>query len=99
VAAPNPTNAARTDLDALEGQLLGDADGTMSGVIQAVIENGFLDLFADSVRVRSLGAWQFVQKALGAKDLVVTADLVELLAGVTHHLAGLADVLKILRQF
>lgn len=56
VATPDPANPARADLDAFQGQLLGDAYGGMRRVVQTVIENGVFDLFADPVRVWSLGA-------------------------------------------
>jgi len=64
----------------------------MAGMGQAVIEDRLLDLFGHPVGMRWPRAGDLVEQAFGAIDLEVPADLVELLAAVAPHPAGLADV-------
>ncbi len=47
----------------------------------------------------SFRSGQPVEEALGAGGLKVAADLVELLAGVSHDLAGLGYIVKFRGQF
>jgi hypothetical protein len=67
----------------------------MAGVFQGMAENGHLD----PVGMRSLGAGQPVDQALCSIGLEITPDLIELLAGVAHHLAGLGHVGKFRGKF
>ena len=71
----------------------------MGGEGQAVLENGRFDLFADAVGVWSSRPGKLVDQPLRAEGLIVATDLIELLPGVAHDLAGLTDVLQILGQF
>lgn len=64
-----------------------------------MLENSRFDLFADAIGVRSPRPGDLVDEPLGADGLIVATDLVELLSGVAHDLAGLADVLQTLGQF
>ena len=57
-----------------------------------------LDLGRDPVGVRPARAGQAADQPLGAVGLEVAADLVELLARVTHDHAGLGDVVQLLGQ-
>ena len=59
---------------------------------QGVVEDGGLDLGRDAVGMRPLGAGKPVDQALGAIGLEIAPDLVELLTGITHHLAGSGDI-------
>lgn len=50
-------------------------------------------------RSRSPGAGKPVDQVLGAVGLEVAADLVELLAGIAHRLAGAGNIRKFGREF
>jgi hypothetical protein len=67
----------------------------MSRPGEGVIEDGLLNLGGDPVRVRTFTAGQFVEQALGAIGLVITADFVELLTAIADELAGFADVIEL----
>ena len=62
---------------------------------EGVIEDGLLNLGSDPVGMSPFTAEQFVEQALGAIGLVVTANLVELLTAVADELAGFADVIEL----
>ena len=49
----------------------------------------------DPVGIRPFTAGQFVELALGAIGLVITANFVELLTAVADELAGFADVIEL----
>lgn len=49
-------------------------------MFQGVIEDCLLDVLGHPVRMRSTGAGQTVDQALGAMSLEVAPDLIELLA-------------------
>ena len=99
VARPDTTNAHGADGNAFKGQLVRDTEAAMGGLHQTVLEHRLLDLFADAIGVWATGARQAINQALRATGLEVAADLVELLAGVAHYLAGFGDVAQILGQF
>jgi hypothetical protein len=63
-------------------------------MIERMGEHGLLDLGGNPVGMRSSGAGKPVDQAFGAIGLEVAPDLVELLAGIAHHLAGAADIGK-----
>ena len=92
MTALNTANTAGADLDALQGQLLGDSKAALRGVIKAVSQYGFFNLFVDPVGMWPSRARQAIQKALGTIDLVVSSDFVKLLAGVSHDTAGFTDI-------
>ena len=58
MAAPDPAHPAGGDLNALQHQLLGDPEGAMGGMIQAVVQDRLLDRLRDPVGVRPLGPRQ-----------------------------------------
>ncbi len=62
---------------------------------EGVIEDGLLNLGSDPVGMRPFAAGEFVEQALSPIGLVVTANLVELLAAVADELAGFADVIEL----
>ena len=95
VAAPDTANPGRADLDAGQSQLIGDPEGAMARMGQAMVEDRLLDVLADPVGMRWAGAGDLVEQPLGALGLEVAADLVELLAAVAHYPTGLADVAEI----
>jgi len=66
----------------------------MGGVIQAVVQNYLLYWLFHAVGMRTFGAGKTVQEPIGAVELVVPADLIELLAGVAHNPAGFRDILQ-----
>jgi len=70
----------------------------VSWIFHAVVQDGFLDLVADSVRVGIPRSRNSIKLALCAVDLEVPSDLVELLAGVSDDLAGFADVFQFVCQ-
>ena len=53
MTAPNTTHATRADVNVLEGQLLSDPRATLGGLVQTMVEDGFLNLFTDPVGVRA----------------------------------------------
>jgi hypothetical protein len=65
---------------------------------ESVVEDRRLDLRCDAIGMRATGAGQPVDETIGAVGLEVAADLVELLAGVAHQLAGPGDVVELARQ-
>jgi hypothetical protein len=67
-------------------------------VSQRVVEDRLLDRGADPVGMRRAGTGQAVEQPVGAVSLEVPADLVELLARIAHHPAGLADVAELGRE-
>lgn len=67
----------------------------MSWSGEGVIENGLLNLRIDPVGISPFTARQFVEQALGAIGLVVTANFVELLTAVADELAGFADIIEL----
>ena len=96
---PDAAHAAGGDLYPLQAQFLLDAHGAVAGIGQCVIEHGLLDFGGDAIGVRPLRAGQTVDEAVGPIGLEVAPDLVELLAGVAHHLAGAADVGELRGEF
>lgn len=79
VTAPDATDTAGADLDAIEDQLLGHSQASLGGMFEAVIQNGLLHGFAHPVGMRTLGSGQPVDKPIGAEGLVISPDFVELL--------------------
>jgi hypothetical protein len=71
----------------------------MAGIGQGMVEDRRFDLRRHAVRVRPARAGRAVDQPLRAEGLEVAADFVELLAGVTHQLASLRDIVEIARQF
>ena len=71
VAAPDPAHAAGGDLDALEHQLLGNAQGTVARMVEAVIQDRLLDFGRHPVGMRPPGAGQAIDQPLGAIGLIV----------------------------
>ncbi len=63
-----------------------------------MLEHGLLDLGRYPVGMRAPGAGQPVDQPLGAIGLEVAPDLVKLLAGIAHQLAGPADIGKFRRK-
>ena len=53
-----------------------------------------LDRLIHTIGMRSTRTRHPVDQAFSAVHLIIAADFIELLAGIAHHLAGLADVLK-----
>jgi hypothetical protein len=95
VTLPHATHAASTDVDALQSELLRHPQRAMGRSGEGVIEDGLLKLGSDTVGMSPFTARQFVEQALGAIGLVITANFVELLTAVANELAGFADVIKL----
>ncbi len=95
VTLPHATHTARTDVDALQSLFLRDPQRAMGWSGERVIEDGLLNLGSDPVGMSAFTAGEFVEQALGAIGLVVTANLVELLAAVADELAGFSDVIEL----
>lgn len=92
---PHATHTTRTDVDALQSQLLRDSQRAMSWSGEGVIEDGLFNLRRNPVGMSPFTAGQFVEQSLGAIGLVVTANLIELLTAVADELAGFADVIEL----
>lgn len=92
---PHATHTTRTDIDALQGQFLCDPQRAMGWSGEGVIEDGLFNLGRNPIRMSPFAARQFVEQALDTIGLVITADLVELLAAVADELAGFADVIEL----
>ena len=99
VAFPDAPDPARGDSDLAKGEFLGDAEAAMGGELQAVGEDGVLDLLGQAVGMGFLGAGEAVEEAFCTEGLEVAADLVELLPGVSHNLAGLGNVVEVGGEF
>jgi hypothetical protein len=97
MALPDAAHAAGGDLEA-QHQLLGDAHWAMAGMRQGMLQDRLLDRFRHAVGKRVAWAWQPIDQAVGTVCLEVAADLVELLAAVADHLAGLGYVAEVGRQ-
>lgn len=63
VTAPDTAHTARGDMDAFQGQFLCYPQGTMRGMIQAMLQNCFFDLLRYPVWVGSPCAGQAVNQA------------------------------------
>ncbi len=92
---PHATHTTRTDIDALQSQLLCDPQRAMSWSGEGVIEDGLFNLGSDPIGMSPFTAGQFVEQALGAIGLVITANFVELLTAVADELAGFADIIEL----
>ncbi len=68
---------------------------TRSGLWVDLIEDGLFNLGRDPIGMSPFTAGQFVEQSLGAINLVITANLVELLTAVADELAGFADVIEL----
>jgi len=99
VTFPDTPDPAGGDVDFPQGEFLGDAEAAVGGPVEAVLEDGVLDLLGESVGMGFSGARKPVDEAFGAEGLEVAADLVELLSGVSHELAGLGYVVEFVGQF
>ena len=62
---------------------------------EGVIEDGLFNLGRNPIGMSPFTARQFVEQALGAIGLVITANFVELLAAVANELAGFTDVIEL----
>lgn len=98
VALPHPANAAGGDLQPLQAQFPLDAWGAVAGMVEGVGEHRRLNLGRHPVGVRTSRAGQTIDQAIGAISLEVASDLVELLPGIAHHLAGSRYVRKFVRK-
>jgi len=77
--------------------LAGETGGSNSGIsgkFQRVLENGILDLLWEAIGMRRLGPGDPVEKSLGSKGLEIAPDLVKLLPGIAHELAGFGNVIE-----
>ena len=99
VTFPDTPDPAGGDVDFAQGEFLGDAEAAVCGPVEAVLEDCVLDLLGESVGMGFSGARKPVDEAFGAEGLEVAADLVELLSGVSHELAGLGYVVEFVGQF
>jgi len=79
MSAPNTTDTAGTDLNTIEDQLLGHSQTSLSGALEAVIQDGLLHGLVHPVGMRTLGSGQPVDEPIGAESLVIPSDFVELL--------------------
>jgi len=64
-------------------------------VLKTVVEENLLQYLGKSTKMRIAGAANLVEESFGAEGLEVSADLVELLAGIAHDLAGFGDVVEV----
>jgi len=99
VAAPDAQDAGRGDLEARQGQFVGDAERAVAGMGECMVENRFFDILGHPIRMGHAGAGDLVEQSVGAVCLEVPPDLVKLLAAVAHHPAGLADVAEVGGEF
>jgi len=98
VAHPRAPHSARTDLEPSEHQFVGHALGSVGRMLERVGQDRLLDRGRDAVGVRSLASRQPVEQPLGAVDLKVAADLIEVLPAVAQNPARLRDVAEFLGQ-
>jgi hypothetical protein len=98
VAAPHAAHPARRHLNAGQRQFVGDPQGAVAGMGQAMVEDRLLDVLADPIGVRVAGTGDPVEQAIGTVGLEVAPDLIELLAAVADDAAGPADVAELAGQ-
>jgi hypothetical protein len=99
VAFPDTPDSSCEDVDFTESKFLGHPKAAVSGEFQSVLEDGFLDRLGNPIGMRVSRPGKPIKKPLGAVDLEVPADFVELLSGVTHDFAGFRNVVEILGKF
>ena len=87
VALHDAAHAAGGDLEAFNVTLIFDSHSSMAGVGERMVEYCLLDLCGDAIGMRAFRPRQAVDEALGPVGLEIAPDLLELLAGVAHHLA------------
>ncbi len=92
---PHATHTTRTDIDALQSQFLRDQQRAMGWSGEGVIEDGLFNLGRNPVGMSPFTAGEFVEQALGAIGLVITANFLELLAAVANELAGFTNVIEL----
>ena len=97
VALPHPAHAGRRDRMTALAHLVGDADLAEGGLFERQVDDDRLDLRRRAVGHQRLAARQLLQGKLPA-GLVEFLEAVEAVARVAHHLAGLADVAKLLGE-
>lgn len=66
---------------------------------KGVVEDRSLDLGRNPVRVRPLRAGEAVNQAIAPIGLEIPPYFLDLLPGIAHHFAGLADIRQILGEF
>ena len=98
MALHTPRTPLERDLDAAQGQLLGDPQGAMAGVGQAWSRIACSISSPTRLGCGGAGAGDPVEQPVGAIGLEVAPDLVELLAAVAHQPAGLADIAELRRR-
>lgn len=74
---------------------MGDPQRAVSRPDEGVIEDGLFNLGCNPIGMSPFTARQFVEQAIGAIDLVITANFVEQLTAVADELAGFADVIEL----
>ena len=65
VALPHAAHAAGGDLEAFKLKLMLDADSSMAGVGERIVEYGLLHLCGDTIGMRAIRPRQAVDEALG----------------------------------
>jgi len=99
VPLPDAADGSRSDVNPPEKELLADPEASLGRVLQAVVEEDLFKFLGEPAGVGIAGTPDFIQEGLGAHGLEVPSDLVELLAGIPHDLAGLGDVVEVGSEF
>ena len=86
---PHATHAGRRYREPVLPQLVGDADLAESRLLDGNRHDGVFDLLCDAV------FQHFLQRQLAA-FVVKLLEAIEAVAAITHHLAGLAHIAKLL---
>lgn len=74
---PYATHATGTDIDALQSEFLDDPQRAMGWSGEGVIEDGLFNLGRNPIGMSPFTTGQFIEQALGAIGLVITANFVD----------------------
>src|SRR6202023_745766 len=94
---PHATHASGRDCEPALAQLVGDAALAEGRLLDGTRNDGVFALLCDAVLQHWLFAAHLLQRQLAA-FVIEFLEAVEGVARVTHHLAGLADILELLCQ-
>ncbi len=94
---PHATHASGRDREPALAQFVGDANLAESRLLDGNRHDGVFDFLCDAVFQHGLLAADLLQRQLAA-FVVKLLEAVEAVAAVTHHLAGVTDIAKLLGE-
>ena len=79
--------------------MLTDLEAAPGRVFREIVENDLLKLFGEPAGIRIARATNFIEKVFGVRVSGSFTDLIELLTGIAHDLAGFGDVVEVGGEF